>query len=1068
MKKIVLLLFIMFLTCSLFSSVLPEAIYYADHEELGRMLRTRGLLESGSDEEMKTRLYEYEGLSEYKVEEKSEEEEKKKYTLTVLSADKVETDKKIVTLYGSVSILFSTEGESDKTLSATRIIVDSERMKVTALGNASFKDSNKDASLKEISADIFTYLWEGGELSVSGGTTKTERTNEDKEKVSYFTKGELIDINKSGDLIFEGGFISSGGEDALSSVNAKNIALVSLGDMFLSSSTFKIGRIPFFYLPFYVSPGSRILGNPSFGFDSEKGAFVNMTFEIFGSYSKIKQDDSSFSFSSMVKNGEEVKDLRPVGFYYDEKEEDNFSSWAKKSKSYLVIMLDTYSGAGTSILPSGGIHLALDSTLNLFNNKFMISLLDGIAISKPVLGERDYFRFYGNNKAEYSDFGLSFSLSLPFYSDSLVLKDFQNRNTSFSISPLFSSLLGGKENFETSGGNTISSYSQVFKLSYSLPSQYRPKIISNLSISTLELSVDYKSKNNQNENASRFIISSFSLPVINASISGTLFDFSFTPKKKEVESVSNEETKETVHDVIYDSFVPKLYKDERNDNKNIMDKELSRELNFKVSYSLNEKASNTLSTTDDIKSSSRISTTTTGKFELLFSFGDFIALSNSFVPYLAYTNNKKYESVGGGSDDVQDKSKENSLTFTGSSEVGLSSSLLGLSYSLSLKFFDYQKSDLIGYLNGVENSKETKDESVPFSWDNKNVLKHSLSFSKDFSLSSLGTFSPKVDVSLPPREMSITPIFGWENKGWKTNFSWLFKEHENKLGSDKISLTLSYSSTFFSFSFSGEYQSKDFNKAKFFDPLKLNGNVNINTNDKAYSLSESIEYSVLSPKGDYYNYFSTIKTELNIWKIKNDFSFGSVDGSVKFKEFNISLSLPTSSFQFWKGRVYFSLLLDSKLHFDVLDISKSYFNISLSLNTSIAEFMDMKLSVSSENTRLERYFVKKTNEFMILEMFDDLLRSFDFFDLMQKNSRNNTAFVLKSISLEFVHYMSDWNLKAKFSTELGKFPYNKGSKYTLVPSLSISLSWKTLPDIKDEENWSGTLDNNGETVWVKK
>ena len=87
----------------------------------------------------------------------------------------------------------------------------------------------------------------------------------------------------------------------------------------------------------------------------------------------------------------------------------------------------------------------------------------------------------------------------------------------------------------------------------------------------------------------------------------------------------------------------------------------------------------------------------------------------------------------------------------------------------------------------------------------------------------------------------------------------------------------------------------------------------------------------------------------------------------------------------------------------------------------------------------------------------------DFFG----EGRNNTSFILRSISLEAIHVMDDWNLNCKYSTEIVKSSVVGGSVYTLRPSFSVFLSWKTMPDLKVEENWRQVVGKDGTLIWEK-
>ena len=56
---------------------------------------------------------------------------------------------------------------------------------------------------------------------------------------------------------------------------------------------------------------------------------------------------------------------------------------------------------------------------------------------------------------------------------------------------------------------------------------------------------------------------------------------------------------------------------------------------------------------------------------------------------------------------------------------------------------------------------------------------------------------------------------------------------------------------------------------------------------------------------------------------------------------------------------------------------------------------------------------------------------------------------MESLSIEFVHYMADWDLSVRYEAQIQLI----GDNYQFVPELSIYLSWKTIPDIKIDQTW---------------
>ena len=278
-----------------------EQIVSAEGEVLRNMAQLRGIPTDGDEEEVRKLIFEYEGLS-YSSISLPEDISEDTYSLSIINADSLREEGEVILLEGNVVISLTVDGGEPKSLSASRVIIDSPFSRITALGNATYSDKAKDAPIQEIEADVFSLFYESGDLSIIGGTTMTERKNSDEKTVSFYTTGETLSYSDAGAMLYDKGYITSNPKEAYSSISASRIAILPGEDMFLSSAVFNIGRVPIFYIPFFFYPGSRILGNPSFGFSSTKGAFLNTTFEIFGSHPKIKDTEETNSFSSLLKS----------------------------------------------------------------------------------------------------------------------------------------------------------------------------------------------------------------------------------------------------------------------------------------------------------------------------------------------------------------------------------------------------------------------------------------------------------------------------------------------------------------------------------------------------------------------------------------------------------------------------------------------------------------------------------------------------------------------------------------------------------------------------------------------
>ena len=90
-------------------------------------------------------------------------------------------------------------------------------------------------------------------------------------------------------------------------------------------------------------------------------------------------------------------------------------------------------------------------------------------------------------------------------------------------------------------------------------------------------------------------------------------------------------------------------------------------------------------------------------------------------------------------------------------------------------------------------------------------------------------------------------------------------------------------------------------------------------------------------------------------------------------------------------------------------------------------------------------YMDDNGSFSVLMMLEDLGRSFDFFG----DGRYNTSFVLDEAALEITHYMKDWNFSFRYSTQI----VLSDNVYEFRPEVSVYLSWKTIPDLKVEQEW---------------
>ncbi len=970
------------------SPLMAHKIATASHNELLAMAEIRGLDTSLSDDDIRKALYGAEGIT---VDETMVEESTKGYSLEIVNADSSTTlANGNVELVGNIELVFRS-GSEEKLLTCTRLLFDEKNKKITAFENVAFTDKDKSKSkLGDVEADIVTFFYESENLIISGGTTETERKNNEDEKVTFYTKGELLTYNaKDGGLVFKDGFISSNVEDSYSSISADTLALLDGGDMFLKNATLKLGRVPLVYMPIFFYPGSTLVGNPAFGFNSSRSMFVSTTWEIFGKNKELEKEGESSSFSALLRSNDDGK-MVSNGLYYRELEEgeklSGLESWADKTSSFFSISADVYQDSG--------LFLGYDGAFNTSDKKLKSESHSGIALTQAASNYKGKLRYYSNNNLKLNSTWANLTLDFPFYSDPEVAKDYKNRITSFA----FTSLFGEEQEFPTSYNTAYTSYSLKLSGDLKLPSKYSKPYLSSLSLSNINATVE----NKWDSKELGYHIERVVLPSMRLSASGTLFEVGERTVK--LSSEKKEEANETESFILEDALLRPLY--EKSFSKNTQSVK-GNYLTFGYSVSssfLNEydsKSSTAKKFDKELRSDNKVVFTLDGGLKEYLTFKEVV------TPIYNYKS-------------VEDKSLSTDTTML--SNFKLTSPLLGLEYNLNNRLYRKQITE--------SGSSYAEKELAWFTFDKESVSTHNISIKRDFKIDS-ATFTPKLTYTLPPLKVAITPSLSYTGYGFMASFSWAFVGEEYK--SDKIALSLGYKGTNFLYSANASYESGKLESATTWkDPLTLSFSTTLQTTDKKYSISESGKWL---GKGDE---ITTLKTTLVIPTLTISLDLKTLEQKLKANYLSIEQKVNNALFTFWKNRIGVAFSLDNKLYYDFNNKYNSYLTFSPALIFKVQEFLDIKVSYTMKNDAFYKYESLK-------DVWDDLKASLDFIG----NGRKHTSFIMNSMALEMVHYMQDWNLTVRYNADV----VYQGGYYQWVPSFSIFLKWKTMPDLKVDENW---------------
>jgi hypothetical protein len=169
-----------------------------------------------------------------------------------------------------------------------------------------------------------------------------------------------------------------------------------------------------------------------------------------------------------------------------------------------------------------------------------------------------------------------------------------------------------------------------------------------------------------------------------------------------------------------------------------------------------------------------------------------------------------------------------------------------------------------------------------------------------------------------------------------------------------------------------------------------------------------------------------------------------------------------------KNRMGFNMDINSTLTFDLLRYTNSNFQFQMGFTLGIGGFMDLKLSATSENNVVFRYFKNFPRMNRLTSIYldgpqnnvsVDLLDSFNFFN---ESKRMRSGFKMKRFDLRAVHYLGDWT--AEFGITM--YPYMNNTydipRYEVTSDITFLVQWKPITEIKTDLKYEGEYDR-----WTK-
>jgi len=238
------------------------------------------------------------------------------------------------------------------------------------------------------------------------------------------------------------------------------------------------------------------------------------------------------------------------------------------------------------------------------------------------------------------------------------------------------------------------------------------------------------------------------------------------------------------------------------------------------------------------------------------------------------------------------------------------------------------------------------------------------------------------------------------------------------------------------------------------ETLRLGENVN---------LSEELRFDLYSAAGS--GLLTKSLTSVNLWNLygsfsaermlPKDFNFGTgVWDPVGTKEYflpsyiTLGYNLAGRERYYWKNRIRIKTSLDTSWSMNIEQFTDNSLDFSLKLSFFLYKFLELSVTTTSYNNRTFQYFPSLAAELgqPLVNPIDDLLKSFNFFN---NADREESAFNLRSITVNAVHYLHDWNLTLSY---VGKPILNEEAlpnpRYEWGNTFSIILQWLPIPEVR--------------------
>jgi Organic solvent tolerance protein OstA len=1075
--------------------------------ELAVWCRTLGLSESGTKDELAKRIRGHFGLPEprnndidWKI-------------LNIESAQSTEyfkvelIDEDYARLKGDVSLTLHDKGDVHK-IKADEVLFNRTRNIITARGKVEYIKEKGDTTEIFRGENITVNIDDWNSVFLEGDSEKTLSS----ENTAYRFEGTVISRSYDDVMILNKARISNANnEEALWSISASRLWLLPGSDFAILNMVLKVGEIPVLYFPFFYYSADDLIFHPVFGYRTREGGFFQTSTYIMG---RPKADTTEKSSITRILGSSNDMEKEHNGIFLRStgKKATNTNATTLKLMADYYVNLGAYTGVDFT-LPQTGILNSLDLSLGAGFSRTLTKNDNGdytpyapnydgsVEWNESNLFSKTVpFRYRMKTQSSLKGKYGGLSWNIPFYSDPYIDRDFVlDRAESMDWVNMIQQ--GAEIDENELSKQDIGAYQWQLNGSVSPSIGFLSPYISSFSLSNISTTLAFKiirdneiyTTNKEHPGRDFFAPDKYTIYSASGSVSGTPLTIGNktssvntsktepedplkgigTPRPPWEDIVKNKEEK-TAEDKLTPPALNKTFDIPKTGNSKFsvgyqLSPTGSSELQFMSGYGRWKKSEDI--NWGEIQS---ILSNFSGNGSVNFNLDQGEGL---FSNTLTFSGNGTWRDYNYLNDEAEaflipqqpgGAKDEEKIKAAKKQQYGQTNYSSSYTYNTTLK--PLYKDPIFGQSNIQYNlggtlvkSKKYKDGDGPEltpqwgTWkkeqtkDGEEILglkNHKLSsniaanvMDKQQNLS--------VSTDLPPLDPLVQTNATFRAWISETNARIDFKKPEmldNKPNDEwKI------------------------------DPLYLTETL------KFGNISTFSYYMVMEPEDDYK--ITTVTSSLTLWDFKASFSAVKLnrwefvltnpdsptqggkwvqktseeeEPSLNPRDLTFSYSKSSPEKSIIKNRLSFSLNLNTRLFYDLQRYTNSNFQLTAGFSLKVNKFMDLSLSLTSENAVIFRYFkgFSGMEEYTKMyidgpqnNLFTDIIDAFNFFD---DTKRQRSGFKMKRFNFRAVHHLGDWDATLDVSMSPYLDSQSFPPKYDVNAEVSFLVQWSAISEIKTD------------------